>query len=136
MGPSIGTEHWAEQSAVWYSRITKHDYAVGLHLTVSGVDDPDVTLVENYSCRSERNYTGCCNPRVDELMKRQSAETDIAARRQIVWQIAKILVADAARPIIMHNRAATCWHPRVKGHVLQMNASNNTRRFENVWLDK
>jgi peptide/nickel transport system substrate-binding protein len=123
------------ESAVWYSRITKHDYAVGLNLTGSGVDDPDVTLVENYSCQSERNYTGYCNPRVDELIARQSQEADVAARKQIVWQIERLLVEDAARPIIMHNRAATCWHPRVKGHVLHENAIYNNWRFENVWLD-
>ena len=103
------------KSAVWYSRVTKHDYAVGLNLTGSGVDDPDVNLVENYSCNSERNYTNYCNPLVEKLIEQQSQETDVAARKKVVWQIEKILVEDAARPIIAHNRAATCWHPYLKG---------------------
>jgi peptide/nickel transport system substrate-binding protein len=124
------------ESAVWYSRITKHDYAVGLNLTGSGVDDPDVNLVENYSCKSERNYTSYCNPLVEKLIEQQSQETGVTARKKIVWQIEKILVEDAARPIISHNRAATCWHPYLKGLVLQQNAIYNNWRFEDVWLDK
>ena len=38
---------------------------MGLNLTGSAVDDPDVNLVENYSCKSERNYTQYCNADVD-----------------------------------------------------------------------
>jgi peptide/nickel transport system substrate-binding protein len=124
------------ESAVWYSRMTKHDYAVGLNLTGSAIDDPDVNLVENYSCKSERNYTNYCNSLVDKLIEQQSQETDVAARRKIVWEIEKILVEDAARPIISHNRAATCWHPHLKGLVLHQNSIYNNWRFEDVWLDR
>ena len=52
----------------WYNRVTKRDYAVGLNLTGSSVDDPDVTLVENFSCKSERNYTQYCNADVEALI--------------------------------------------------------------------
>ncbi len=124
------------ESSLWYSRMTKHDYSVGLNLTGSGVDDPDVNLAENYACKSERNYTNYCNAQVEKLLGEQSQEADIAKRKQIVWQIEKVLAEDAARPIIMHNRAATCWHAHVKGHVLHENAIYNNWRFESVWLDK
>jgi peptide/nickel transport system substrate-binding protein len=124
------------ESSLWYSRMTKHDYSVGLNLTGSGVDDPDVVLGENYACKSERNYTNYCNPQVEKLLEAQSQEADVAKRKQFVWQIEKMLVEDAARPIIMHNRAATCWHAHVKGHVQHENAIYNNWRFENVWLDK
>jgi peptide/nickel transport system substrate-binding protein len=124
------------ESSVWYSRMTKHDYSVGLNLTGSGVDDPDVNLFEGYACNSERNYTKYCNPQVEKLLEVQSQEADVGKRKQIVWQIEKVLAEDAARPIIMHNRAATCWHPHVKGHVQHENAIYNNWRFESVWLDK
>ncbi len=124
------------ESSLWYSRVTKHDYSVGLNLTGSAVDDPDVVLAENYACKSERNYTNYCNPQVEKLLAEQSQETDIGKRKEIVWQIEKVLVEDAARPIIMHNRASTCWHPHVKGHVQHENAIYNNWRFESVWLDK
>jgi peptide/nickel transport system substrate-binding protein len=124
------------ESAVWYGRITRQDYAVGLNLTGSGVDDPDVNLFEGYACKSDRNYTKYCNPQVDKLLEAQSQEVDVSKRKEIVWQIEKVLAEDVARPIIMHNRAATCWHPHVKGHVLHENSIYNNWRFESVWLDK
>jgi ABC-type transport system substrate-binding protein len=63
---------------------------------------------ENYSCRSSCNYTGC-NPEVDTLIERQSAETDPAKRKELVWQIERKLVQDAVRPIIFFMRQGTCW---------------------------
>ncbi len=92
--------------------------------------------MEGYACNSDRNYTKYCNPRVEKLLEEQSKEEDIAKRKQIVWQIEKILAEDVARPIIFHNRTATCWHSHVKGHVLHQNAIYNNWRFESVWLDR
>jgi peptide/nickel transport system substrate-binding protein len=124
------------ESAVWYGRITRQDYAVGLNLTGSGVDDPDVTLMEGYACNSDRNYTKYCNPEVEKLLAEQSQEADTAKRREIVWRIERILAEDVARPIILHSRASTCWHPHVKGHVQHENSIYNNWRFEGVWLDR
>jgi peptide/nickel transport system substrate-binding protein len=124
------------ESSVWYNRLVKRDYSVGLNLTGSSVDDPDVNLYEGYACKSERNYTGYCNPQVEKLLDEQSQEADVAKRKAIVWRIERILVEDGARPIIFHNRAATCWHPRLKGHVQHENSIYNNWRFETVWLDK
>jgi peptide/nickel transport system substrate-binding protein len=124
------------ESAVWYGRIARQDYAVGLNLTGSGVDDPDVTLVEGYACKSDRNYTRYCNPEVDKLLEAQSREADVAKRKEIVWQIEKVLAEDGARPIIFHGVGATCWHPHLKGHVRHENSIYNNWRFEDVWLDK
>ena len=124
------------ESAVWYGRITRQDYAVGLNLTGSGVDDPDVTLMEGYACNSDRNYTKYCNPQVEKLLAEQSEEADIAKRKEIVWRIERILAEDVARPIILHSRASTCWHPHLKGHVQHENSIYNNWRFESVWLDK
>jgi peptide/nickel transport system substrate-binding protein len=124
------------ESTLYYGRVTRGDYAVVLNLTGSGVDEPDVTMVEGYSCGSERNYTKYCNKEVDRLIDVQSREVDIVKRKELVWQIEKILIEDAARPIIFHGFAGTCWHPHVKGHVLHRNSIYNNWRFENVWLDK
>ena len=124
------------ESSLYYGRVTRGDYSVALNLTGSAVDDPDVTLAENYSCRSERNYTKYCNPQVEKLIDEQSQEADVAKRKRLVWQIEKILADDSARPMIQHGVAATCWHPHLKGHVLHENSIYNNWRFEGVWLDK
>jgi peptide/nickel transport system substrate-binding protein len=70
------------------------------------------------------------------LFDRQSAEADQAKRKKLVWEIDKKLQLDAARPIIMHNRSATCWQPQVKGVTLMVNSIFNGWRMEDVWLDK
>jgi peptide/nickel transport system substrate-binding protein len=36
----------------------------------------------------------------------------------------------------MWNRAATCLHPYVKGHVSMVNSLYNGSRYEDIWLDK
>jgi peptide/nickel transport system substrate-binding protein len=123
-------------TTVWYAKVQRKDYSVSLNLTGVSVDDPDVNLVENYTCQSERNYTQYCNKAVDELIFRQSKESDRAKRQQLVWEVERKLAEDVARPIIFHNKAATCWHPYVKGVVLHQNSIYNNWRLEDVWLDK
>ena len=120
----------------WYAKVQRKDYSVGMNLTGVSVDDPDGNLVENYACKSDRNYTEYCNPEVDRLLALQSKESDKEKRQKIVWDIEKLLVDDAARPIIDHNIAGTCWHPYVKGFVVHDNSIYNNTRFEDVWLDK
>ena len=123
-------------TSIWHAKVARKEYAVGMNLTGIGVDDPDAALVENYLCKSERNYTEYCNPEVDKLIIAQSSEPDLAKRKEMVWQIEHILNEDGARPIIFHNRTAHCWHPHVKGFVQHRNSIYNGWRFEDVWLDK
>jgi peptide/nickel transport system substrate-binding protein len=123
-------------TTVWYAKVQRKDYSVSLNLTGVAVDDPDVNLIENYTCKSERNYTQYCNAAVDELIFRQSKEKDPAKRKALVWEVERKLAEDVARPIIFHNTAATCWHPHVKGVVLHQNSIYNNWRLEDVWLDK
>jgi peptide/nickel transport system substrate-binding protein len=120
----------------WYARLAKKDYTIGLNVTGVSVDDPDGNLVENYSCNSERNYTQYCNAEVDRLLAAQSRELDKDKRKQIVWDIERLLVDDAARPIILHGAAANCWQPYVKGYTPHDNSQYNYLRYEDVWLDK
>ena len=98
-------------TSIWQAKVTRKEYSVGLNNTGVGVDDPDVNLYENYSCNSERNYTQYCNKDVDALIDRQSQELDKAKRKELVWEIERKLAEDLARPIIFHDRAATCWYP-------------------------
>jgi peptide/nickel transport system substrate-binding protein len=123
-------------TTIWHAKVQRKDYAVGLNTTGVGVDDPDVNLVENYTCKSDRNYTGYCNETVDKLIFAQSREVDPAKRRELLWQAEKVIAEDVARPIILHNRAATCWHPHVKGVTSHNNSLYNSWRMENAWLDK
>ena len=123
-------------SSVWYNKIAKKDYQLGMNLTGVAVDDPDVNFYENFYSTSERNYTGYNNPEVDKMIDAQSAETDVEKRKKLVWEIEKKLAEDVARPVIGYNVANTCWDPKLKGVVLQVNSIYNGWRFEDYWLDK
>jgi peptide/nickel transport system substrate-binding protein len=120
----------------WYARLAKKDYTIGLNVTGVSVDDPDGNLVENYSCKSERNYTQYCNADVDRLLAAQSRELDKTKRTSMIWDIERLLVEDAARPSIVWQTAANCWQPYVKGYTPHDNSQYNNLRFEDVWLDK
>jgi peptide/nickel transport system substrate-binding protein len=120
----------------WYARMARKDYTIGLNVTGVSVDDPDGNLVENYSCKSERNYTQYCNADVDRLLSAQSRELDQDERKKIVWDIERLLVEDAARPIITHSVAANCWQPYVRNYIPHDSSQYNSLRFEEVWLDK
>jgi peptide/nickel transport system substrate-binding protein len=123
-------------TAQWLSKVMRKDYTVALNLTGNGLDDPDQTLYENFTCGAEGNYDGYCNPELDKMVDRQSMEFDQAKRKELVWAIERKLAEDAARPILWHNRSGTCWHPYVKGYTPMVNSIYNGLRMEDVWLDR
>ncbi len=123
-------------SSVWYAKMLKKDYAVGMNVQGTGIDDPDVQFFENYTCGSERNYTGYCNPELEKLYREQSRMTDFETRKKLVWDIDKKLQEDAARPVIYQSQGATCWWPHVKGLKLAVNSIYNHWRFDDVWLER
>jgi peptide/nickel transport system substrate-binding protein len=124
------------ETALWYPKMYRKDFKIGLNLTGGGVDDPDQQLYENYACGSPRNYTGYCNPELENLFDRQSIETETDKRKQLVWEIERKLAEDGARPIIFYNRFAYCWQPRVKNWTMMVNSIINNFRMEDVWLDQ
>jgi peptide/nickel transport system substrate-binding protein len=124
------------ESSSWFAKVARKDYQVGLNLTGNGIDDPDQAFYENYSCTSERNYTHYCNKDLEKLFDVQSQETDIAKRKQLVWEIDKKIQEDGARPILFHARTGTCWKPYVKNLTIMSNNTYNGFRFEDLWLDR
>ena len=126
----------AIETGTWYGRIARKDYQVGLNLTGTGIDDPDVNFFENYACGSERNYTGYCNEELNELFKKQAGTVNQDERKKLVWEIDRRLQVDQARPIIHHNNAFTCWQPYVKNVSRHQNSIYNSWRMEDWWMDK
>src|SRR4029079_4092255 len=123
-------------STIWHAKVQRKDYAIGLNTTGVGVDDPDVNLVENYTCKCAHNYPSYCNEEVDKLIFAQSREVDPEKRRQILWEAERKIAADVARPIILHNRAATAWPSHVRGVTSHHNSLYNSWAMENAGLDK
>jgi Tfp pilus assembly protein PilF len=63
-------------------------------------------------------------------------ERDQNKRRDLVFEIDKKLQEDGARPILFHNRFATCWQPQLRGLTIMVNSLFNGWRMEDVWLEK
>ena len=124
------------ETANWFSKVARGDYAIGLNLTGNAGDDPDQAFYENYSCGSECNYAKYCNRDIEKLFDQQSTEPNQEKRKKLVWEIDRKIQEDVARPIIYHSRNGTCWQPYVKGVTVMVNSSYNGYRYEDVWLDR
>src|SRR5919206_3928630 len=90
----------AIDTAQWYPTVMRKDYTIGVTVSENGLDDPDQQFYENFVCGSERNYTAYCNPEVDKLIDKQSAESNIEKRKKIVAEIEKKLIEDDVRPVL------------------------------------
>jgi peptide/nickel transport system substrate-binding protein len=132
----IDAELEVVDTPLYYNRVFKKDYSVGVNQTGSSLDDPDQNFYENYACGSLRNYTNYCNPELEKAFAQQSVETDIEARKRMVWDIERKLAEDVARPIVFHSIAAACWQPYVKNITIMVNSIYNGWRWEDIWLDK
>jgi peptide/nickel transport system substrate-binding protein len=132
----IDAELQLTETPQWYPKLIRKDYAVGLSISENSLDDPDQILYENYVCGAAHNYSGYCNPELDELVDTQSMEADPESRRQLVWQIERKLAEDDVQPIVFYGRFGTCWQPQVRGLTVMANSLSNGWRMEDVWLDK
>ena len=119
----------------WHAKVAKRDYQIALNLTGVGIDDPDANFYENYTCGSQRNYSDYCNPELEKLFDKQSAEMDFQKRLKLVHEIDLKLQQDVARPILLHRVSLTAFYPYVKNVVLHQN-TYNAWRMQEVWLDK
>jgi peptide/nickel transport system substrate-binding protein len=123
-------------TTAWFPKVRRRDYTLGANLTGNGIDDPDQSFYENYTCGSESNWDGYCNPEIEKMIDTQSMEIDQENRKHMVWDIERRLAEDVARPVLYHNRSGTCWQPYVKGYTPMINSIYNGMRMEEVWLDR
>jgi peptide/nickel transport system substrate-binding protein len=124
------------ETALWLSTLVRGNYVLAIELVGDALDDPDQTFFEGYACNSNMNHAKYCNPKVDEMISQQSMEPDQEKRRKMVWAIDSQIQQDVGRPMIWHERKATCWQPEVKGLNLFVNSQYNGWRMEDVWLDR
>ncbi len=68
-------------------------------LAWSGRADPDGNLFSFHACKQPLNYSGYCDPKTDELIKRSRSAADPAQRRELFEQIAAEVVGKQ-RPIV------------------------------------
>jgi peptide/nickel transport system substrate-binding protein len=123
------------EDGVWHPKVSRREYAIGLNATGSGIDDPDVTFVENFSCDSLRNYSGYCNRALEKEFTRQSEITDLKDRLKLANEIERKLVEDVARISLGFRVNYNARHRYVKNFVGH-NTNYNWPLWADVWLDK
>lgn len=104
--------------------------------TATGVSgDPSDYLAQFFITGAPLNYSGYSNPKVDELFLKQEAEMDPVKRKELVHEIARILMDDMpAIPLIQVQSGVAYWN-YVKGLHYPARVIGNWS-FARVWLDK
>ena len=88
-------------TTVWYNKVQRKDYQVGMNLTGAGVDDPDVQFLRELLLDVRPQLHGLQEPR-----DRQADRSAVGRSRspseaqELVWEIEAKLANDVARPII------------------------------------
>jgi hypothetical protein len=103
--------------------VLRSDFVLAQSVAGAGIDDPDQTFYENYSCKSNRNYTHYCDPEIEKMIDQQSMEPDQAKRKKLVWEIDSKLQQAVARPI---EGGRICFVLRVAGNLNDPPASRSS----------
>ncbi|WP_374305285.1 ABC transporter substrate-binding protein [Ferrovibrio sp.] len=84
-------------------------------LAWSGRPDPDGNLYSFHGCKQPLNYSGLCNPALDEILN-DSRLTNDMAQRQAAWNKAAAIVL-AERPIIylLHRKWLWAYNTKLSG---------------------
>ena len=85
-------------------------------LAWSGRPDPDGNLYSFHACKQPLNYSGLCNPALDEILNDSRLTTDMA-QRQAAWDKAAKIVS-AERPIIylLHRKWLYAHNAKLTGY--------------------
>ncbi|OWT58959.1 ABC transporter substrate-binding protein [Candidimonas nitroreducens] len=123
--------------SVWGQRVTRRaGYQFTLWSAAPAIDNPDVILFEQLSCKSSRNYSNYCDSKTQEMIEQQSQIADQEKRLELVHAIDRRIAQQAARPALFTSYLGVCQYPYVKNAVRATNSIYNTYRFEDVWLNK
>jgi peptide/nickel transport system substrate-binding protein len=98
-------------------------------------DDPVDVFGQSYITNGGRWYQKRSIPELDALFLKQKSESDFEKRRQLVWEMDKIVINDASYLILywwQFNRVQ--WN-FVKGHESTSNARTTNSRMKYTWLD-
>lgn len=84
-------------------------------LAWSGRPDPDGNLYSFHACKQPLNYSGLCNPALDEVLNDSRLTTDMTQRRA-AWEKAARIV-NAERPVIylLHRKWLYAYQPKLSG---------------------
>jgi len=102
------------------SMLSENKVPVFIYAWYADFPDPDNFLGTLFHSRSQYNYTGYNNPRVDRLLDRARGERDYLKRMQTYRDIEELIMEDAPILPMVNNLFQMAYQPYVKG--LEVNA--------------
>src|SRR5262249_15059356 len=88
----------------------------GFLLGESGRNSPDGNGVYFYRCKTPLDYSGYCNPEVDNLLDQSRIPSDIAQRKGIYEKLTKIILEDAPILYLYHPRMLIAHTTQLEGY--------------------
>jgi peptide/nickel transport system substrate-binding protein len=83
---SISTPNSNWSTANWLPKLIRSDFVLAQSVAGAGIDDPDQSFYENYSCKSNRNYTHYCDPEIERMIDPAADGARQAKRKKLVWK--------------------------------------------------
>ncbi len=124
------------ETANWVPKLIRKDFKVGVNVLGTGVDDPDVVFYQNYVCKTVRNYTGFCNPRVGQD-GRPAVDGGRSGKAQAAGVEDRLsAAAGGGAPDHLPPARRDLLAAGSQGLTLMTNSQYNGWRFEDVWLDR
>ncbi|MBI2907561.1 MAG: ABC transporter substrate-binding protein [Chloroflexi bacterium] len=96
--------------------------------------DPDNILGPFYVTGAANNFSGYSNPRYDELFTRQSQALDPAERRELVWEMQRILLAEVPIAISYWGTIPYAWWRDVRGYNPPSLSNYHAYMYADIWL--
>ena len=73
------------ESGIWFAKVARKEYQIGLNLTGNGIDDPDQSLLRELRLRlGAQLHQLLQQGSARSCSTQQSAETDVAKRKKLV----------------------------------------------------
>jgi len=102
--------------------VQKGDYQLAV-LGWLALVDPDRAMYNQFHSRGASNDGKYSNPRVDELLEKGRATTDIEERKKIYREVAQIVVDEVAYAVILYQGYVVAYNQKVSGFQIHPNAS-------------
>src|SRR6516162_2880828 len=111
------------------------NYLMSLSGAALNFDDPIDVFGQLFVTNGGRWYQRRSLPELDKLFAQQMFMADPEARKQIVWEMDKMAINDAAYLILLWPEVYHVRWDFVKGWLLTPNVWSTNARMDNVWLD-
>jgi peptide/nickel transport system substrate-binding protein len=112
---------------------SERDYNIATSVKQSGID-PDLQLNLYHQTGGSRNYCDYSDAEMDKKLQAQSIEFDTAKRREMVYEIQRILANEPGPGWLGSRGGATAYRKNVHNYVFQ-NWPDDYHNAENMWLD-